>query len=329
MSIERKIEYLEDEILHLKREGTKISDDTRKAIILDVKEKVQEGKHKSLTLSIGVTAAILSLLGYIGFESVKNEAAQYVVNSEIKQQLLKELSAQKEETDKTLADAKLLLAQIAQEKVNLKNDLSQLMLTIDDKQKSLERVSNVIAKLGVTNKDISSIVSDDFIQVIRDAGVFTFLSSFGVSELSALKLLATETENFNFHKIDKNTIGNSVKQIQERYGLPVDGNMGPCTSLVIGSLLLSNYEVETRKELESSSYESSSWLVKSFQTCAASDKSHLLRLIEYPELPLHVQLNQFITASKIRRDDLLDSLHTSSPLPSAYRALDSIGYEGE
>ncbi len=56
------------------------------------------------------------------------------------------------------------------------------------------------------------------------------------------------------------------------------------------------------------------------------DKESLQRVLEYPELPMHSQLNRFVSASKIDHKQLLDSLHVSTPLPPAYKALEQIGY---
>ncbi|EJB8504588.1 hypothetical protein MW364_002766 [Vibrio parahaemolyticus] len=329
MNLERKIERLEEDISLLRKEGTKVSEDTRKALILDIQEKAQEGSYKSQTVFVGLAVAILSLVGYIGFESVKSEAAEYVIKSELKKQVDDDFKVYKDESEKLLSNAQQVLEDIREEKRTLEVQLASLAKAIEEKEASLQRISNVIAKYGVTNKDVSLIVPDAMVNVIESSGMFSFLKSFGVSEYSVLKILATESEEFNFHKIDRESIESSVMQIQERYSLVSDGQLGPCSSLVIGSLLLQNYEIETREELEQSSYETTDWLIKSFQTCSAKDKAILARTLEYPELPMHSQLNRFVTAAHIKRDDLMESLRVSSPLPEAYKALDWIGYEIE
>ncbi|PKF76722.1 hypothetical protein CW749_25960 [Vibrio sp. vnigr-6D03] len=329
MTLERKIERLEEDVSLLRKEGTKVSEDTRKALILDIKEKTQDGSYKSLSLFVGLAVAILSLVGYIGFESVKSEAAEYVVKSELKKQISNEFETNKDESEKILASARKVLEDIKEEKRTLEAKLASLVKAIDEKESNLQKISNVIAKYGVMNKDISLIVPEQIINVIDNSGLFSFLKSFGITEYSVLKLLATETEDFNFHKIDRNSIEHSVTQIQERYSLSVDGQLGPCSSLVTGALLLEIYEMETRKELQRSSYGTTDWLIKSFQTCTNEDKDYIARALEYPELPLHGQLNRFISAARIPRKDLLESLRVSSPLPEAYKALDWIGYDSE
>ena len=327
MNLEKKVEYLEEEISFLRREGTKVSEDTRKALILDVKEKAQEGSYKSLTLSVGLSVAILSLVGYIGFESVKSEAAEYVVTSELKKQVVSNFNNYKDESEKILNSAKEVLDEIKKEKRELQTQLVSLSKEIEEKEKSLIKIANVIAKYGVTNKDVSLIVPASMIGVIENSGIFSFLKSFGITEISVLKLLATESEEFKFHDIDRDSIERSVMQIQDRYSLTTDGRLGPCSSIVVGALLLENYEIETRAELKNSSYEATDWLIKSFQACSAQDKELLSRTLEYPELPLHSRVNHFITAAHLNRVELLESLHVSSPLPAAYKALDIIGYE--
>ncbi len=329
MTLERKLERLEEDISLLRKEGTKVSEDTRKALILDIKEKAQEGSYKSLSLFVGLAVAILSLVGYIGFESVKSEAAEYVVKSELKKQISDDFTNDKRESEKILASARKVLEDIQEEKRTLEVQLASLARAIEEKESNLQKISNVIAKYGVTNKDVSLIVPEQMIDVIDNSGLFSFLKSFGFTEYSVLKLLATETEDFNFHKIERDSIERSVTQIQERYSLSVDGQLGPCSSLVTGALLLEIYEIETRKELQRSSYDTTDWLIKSFQTCSSQDKDLLARTLEYPELPLHSQLNRFISAAHIPRKELLDSLRVSSPLPEAYKALDWIGYDSE
>ncbi|ENM3732434.1 hypothetical protein WKN17_003732, partial [Vibrio cholerae] len=310
---------IEDDLVYLRREGARISDDARKALILDIKEQVQEGRYKSMTLTVAIAVAILSLLGYIGFESVKHEAAEYVVKSELKEQINSDLQVHMLESQK-------ILQEIKREKKELQFTLSSLMKEIEQKRETLVMMTNLISKYGVTNKDVDSVVPQEMISVIERSGRFAFLKSFGISNQSVLKLLATETEGFDFVHISQESISQSVKQIQARYSLSVDGNLGPCTSLIVGALLLQHYEIETRDELKASSFGSKEWLTKSFQTCNAHDKESLQRVLEYPELPMHSQLNRFVSASKIDHKQLLDSLHVSTPLPPAYKALEQIGY---
>ena len=329
MSLERKIERLEEDVSLLRKEGTKVSEDTRKALILDIKEKTQEGSYKSLSLFVGLAVAILSLVGYIGFESVKSEAAEYVVKSELKKQISDDFTSSKAESEKILVSARKVLEEIQEEKRTLEIQLASLAKAVEEKELNLQKISNVIAKYGVTNKDVSLRVPENMINVIDNSGLFSFLKSFGITEYSVLKILATETEEFNFHKIDRDSIKRSVAQIQERYSLSVDGQLGPCSSLVTGALLLEIYEIETRKELQRSSYDTTDWLIKSFQTCSREDKDFLARTLEYPELPLHSQLNRFISVAHIPRKELLESLRVSSPFPEAYKALDWIGYDSE
>ncbi|PSV50050.1 hypothetical protein [Photobacterium indicum] len=327
MDFERKLSSLEEELASLKKEGTKISDDTRKALIFDIVEKSKNSRYKALTIGVGIMAVILSLVATIGFQSVQNKTAEYIVGSELKKQVLSELSREKLESEKNLIEARLIVEQLRTEENKLENRIEKLLSKVDAKQKSLERVSNVIAKLGVANRDIATIIEPEMLNAINDSNIFIFFNSFGISNVSVIKLLATETEGFNFHNITKNSIRDNVKQIQERYELSVDGNLGPCTSLVIGSLLLDNYEVETRKELEMSSFNSEKWLTNSYQTCSQRDKSQIQRYVDYPDLPMHIQLNNFITATGIPRKDFLKNLTKNMPEPIAYKALSYIGYE--
>jgi hypothetical protein len=327
MDIERKLLSLEDELTSLKKEGSKISDDTRKALIFDITEKSKNSRYKALTIGVGIMAVILSLVATIGFQAVQNETAEYIAGSELKKQVLSELSREKLESEKNLVEAKLIVEQLRAEENKLKERIVKLLSKVDEKQKSLERVSNVIAKLGVANRDIAEIIEPEMLNAINDSNIFIFFNSFGISNVSVIKLLATETEGFNFHNITQDSIRENVKQIQERYELSVDGNLGPCTSLVIGSLLLDNYEVETRKELELSSFSSQKWLANSYQTCSQRDKSQIQRYVDYPDLPMHIQLNNFITATGIPRKDFLNNLTKNMPEPIAYKALSYIGYE--
>ncbi|QIR05280.1 hypothetical protein [Salinivibrio costicola] len=125
----------------------------------------------------------------------------------------------------------------------------------------------------------------------------------------------------------KKSLSESIKQIQQRYDLTIDGKLGPCTSLVIGGLLLERFEMETRTELEGSKYKSESWLVDSFQACSQYDKNQIQRYLDFPDLPLHSELNAFIFAAEINRNNLLKSSTNSQPNSNAYKALSKIGYE--
>ncbi len=327
MDVDKKISYLEDEIIAIKREGTRVSDDTRKAIIHDVAEKSKEGRYKVLTVGFTAMMVFVSLIAYVGFGAIENSTAEYVGKSEIKKQILNELSEERVASDKVLNEVKVLTHQLQMERKKLIELVSELLVEVENKQRSLERVSNVIAKLGIANKDIESIIEPELLDVLRKSNAFVFLKSFGISEISVIKLLANETENFNFHNITKATLSDNVKQIQERYELTVDGNLGPCTSLVIGALLFEHYEMETRSELKNSSYGSEKWLSNSFQTCSQKDKSQIQRYLDFSDLPLHVQLNTFVTATGMKRESLMTNLIKHMPTPNAYEALNYIGYE--
>ena len=327
MDAEKRISNLEYDINLIRREGAKISDDTRKAIIHDVTEKSKEGRYKALTIGIAIMTMIVLVITYIGIKSIERSTSEYIATSEFKKKIRAELTQDRNESILALGKANELLHKLEVEKKNLSEKVATLSSMIDSKQLSLERVSNVIIKFNMNNHDLSSIIDPGMLQAIKSSNTFAFVKSFGISEISVLKLLASETENFNFHQITKSTVSENVKQIQERYGLTVDGSLGPCTSFVIGALLLDNYELETRSELKTSLYASDMWLTKSFQTCSAMDKQQILRYLDFNDLPLHKQLNSFITVIGMKREGMVNNLIEGIPNPTAYRALEYIGYE--
>ncbi|PML77189.1 hypothetical protein [Enterovibrio norvegicus] len=327
MDIERKIEFLRDELQSLKKEGTKISEDTRKALIHDISERSRESRFKSLGLAVTFMTVIVSLIAYIGFESVKESAAESIVNSELKVFVLNELSKERKTSNLALNDAKNVIKELQVKEHALTERINKLIGKIEKKEKSLVRVTNVIAKLGINNKDIASIIDPSLLYTLNNYNIFNFTKSFGLSEISVIKLLASETEDFNFHEITKQSINASIQQIQLRYDLVIDGQLGPCTSLVIGGLLLERFEMETRNELEGSKYKSDSWLADSFQACSQNDKNQIQRYLDFPDLPLHSELNSFILAAEINRSELMKSLTNTLPNSSSYKALSEIGYE--
>jgi hypothetical protein len=327
MDMENRIKNFENEVAIIKREGARISDDTRKAIIHDISEKSKNSRYKALTIGVAFITVIVYLITYIGFTSVKSSFGEYIVKSEVKKQIISEISKEREESTQILNDAKLLVSQLKLEKNNLNQQIAELLAKVNIEQQRLVKVSNLIAKLNVANKDIESIIDPALLKVIQQSNLFIFIKSFGISDLSVIKFLASETEGFNFNDITKETISDNVRQIQERYRLTVDGNLGPCSSLVVGSLILENHELETRNELGNSSYSSDKWLTNSFQTCSKKDKTQLQRYLDFSDLPLHSQLNTFITSTGMQRSILISNLTKNMPTPNAYKALDYIGYQ--
>tara|TARA_Y100000588_G_C14252638_1_gene924122 strand:- start:1705 stop:2694 length:990 start_codon:yes stop_codon:yes gene_type:complete len=323
MPLETKLKFLQEEIASIKSSGVCISDDSRKAIIHDVDERNRETRWKAIGLAIGCLTAVISLIAYIGFESVEKRTAEYVASSELKERIVKELSIEREKSQELVDRANAAIASLEVQEAILTEKVNKLLNQIAVKEDSLVRVTNLIAKLGISNKDVRSAISTEDLYLLNVSKMFNFLNSFGLSELSAIKLLASETENFNFHRITTESLQTSIKQIQQRYELTSDGQLGPCTSLVVGALLLEHYEMETRQELEKSMYKDNSWLANSFQTCSSHDKSQIQRYLDYPDLPLHTELNSFISAMHLDRNKLLSN---SLPNASAYKALSMIDY---
>ncbi|QIR05279.1 hypothetical protein [Salinivibrio costicola] len=199
----KKFEFLRDELLTLKNEGTKVSEDTRKALIHDISEKSREGRLKSLGLAVTVMAVIVSLVAYIGFESVKKATAEYIIDSELKSSIVKDLSKERKTSELALNNAQAIIDNLHAKENELTERINQLMDEVEAKEQSLVRVTNVIAKLSISNKDVSSVIEPNLLHVLNNYSLFNFTSSFGLSEVSVIKLLASETEDFNFHEIKK------------------------------------------------------------------------------------------------------------------------------
>lgn len=327
MPLETKIKFLQDEISSIKSTGICISDDSRKAIIHDVCERNRETRWKAIGLAIGGLTLVISLIAYIGFESVEKRTAEYVASSKLKQEIVRELAIERAKSEALIKKANLVLDSLQSREAMLTLRVNKLLEEISIKEDSLVRVTNLIAKLGINNKDVKSAINPEDLYFLNLDKTFNFLNSFGLSELSAIKLIASETENFNFHKVTKESLQFNIQEIQQRYELTSDGQLGPCTSLVIGALLLENYEMETRKELEKSMYKNNAWLANSFQTCSQHDKNQIQRYLDFPDLPLHTELNAFISAMQLDRKELLSNLSHSMPNASAYKALNAIDYE--
>lgn len=325
--LEQKIRSLELEIGKLKKEGANLSEDSRKAIIHDTLEKVQDGRYKNLGLTMSLIAIILSSIAFFGYESIKSSTSEQLVRSEMKKQVLSDLTLEKKKFIESLSEAKLLLKTLDSEKKHLESQFNYFQSALEEKVESIEKASNLLAKLNLRNRDLKEAIPSELIDVIHDSEIFVFPEAFGLSITSVIKILATETEEFNFYNITQEEIESNIKQLQERYELTIDGNMGPCTSLVIGSLLMAHFEAETRDEVVMSSFHSKDWLVSSFQTCSAHDREQIQRYMDYPDLPLHVQLNNFIKTIGINRSHLLKALTNNNPMAQAYKALDFIGYE--
>lgn len=100
MDLESRLGNLTEEVCSIRRQlrdGTKISDDTRKAIIHDVFQMEREHRNKRLLTISTVFTVIVSAISFIGYTSLKQSVTEEITKSKVKESVVLELTQHKNE----------------------------------------------------------------------------------------------------------------------------------------------------------------------------------------------------------------------------------------
>lgn len=329
MDINQKINFLTNELSDLKqksKDGSGISEDTRKAIIHDVSNLQDDKSNKRIIMTVTLFAAIVSLASYIGFLSIKQSISETLVDSTLKQELTALVAQERLNLKNEVASIKNDLIMADNANRVLKERYSLLTTEMDKKQEELTNLARIMTRLAAKNIHFEKLIDDTLDLKLIDSIKFNFTKALGISEFSVIKILTLYVDSFNPTDITVDNLSNSIINLQERYGLTQDGELGPCTAITVGALYKLNFPLEADKSMRESIFIKMPWLVKAFQACSQNDGSNVERYLSYPDLPLHKELNNFVDALNIDKGILKQSLKSKVVTISGYKALESIGY---
>jgi hypothetical protein len=329
MDSEKKIEFLTTEILNIKqsiKDGSKISDDSRKAIIHDITLIQNESRNKRFGVFTAIMAIVISFLSYIGYQSIKQAVSEEVTKSELKEKILLELTKERKELSLDIRAISNSLEEISNYEKSLQLKYEKLQKNLEIREKKVHHLINVLSKSEIDTLDFEQLIDRNFKYVLPSIKTFDFIKSLGISEHSVIKVLTVYVYDFEPSNITRESLKNAIITLQNRFSLTNDGELGPCTSLVIGALLISDFPFVVNEEISNSKFKSQPWLTNSFQACSRKDKEYISRYLEYPDLPLHKQLNNFVDAAKIDREILIKSLRNFHVDNQGYKALEYLGY---
>lgn len=197
--------------------------------------------------------------------------------------------------------------------------------SLDAAEKKNKRLLKLLLKKEIDYFNVSNLLDPEFKVISSSLNDFNFIRAFGIDETYLIILLSVYVDDFSPYKITRHSLQDAIKQVQKQFGLTVDGMLGPCTSLIFSSLMYADYPLQISESLKSSVFKEQSWLVASFQACSREDKVNLNRYLDYPDLPLHKELNNFLQATMIERDIIMNHLNTYKVDANGYRALESLG----
>ncbi|MFC0119999.1 hypothetical protein ACFFK7_18970 [Pseudoalteromonas xiamenensis] len=329
MDSEKKIDFLTVEVMNIKqslRDGSKISDDSRKAIIHDIAQIEKEHRNKRLLTFATVLTVVVSLLSYIGFQSLKQAVSEEVTKSDIKDKILLELTKEKKELTAELVSIKSHFEKVKSYENAIEAKYAKLQKDLDDRERKIHHLINLLSKSEIDKLDFEQLIDSDFKLVLPSIDTFNFIKSVGISEHSVLRVLTVHVYNFEPSHITKDSLKNAISSLQNRFSLSEDGELGPCTTLVIGALLNADFPFVANKELSTSQFKEQPWLTNSFQACSRKDKVNIGRYMDYPDLPLHKELNNFVVAAKLDREILMKSMRNFKVDNQGYKALEYLGY---
>lgn len=329
MDSEKKIDFLTVEVMNIKqslRDGSKISDDSRKAIIHDIGQIEKEHRNKRLLAFATVLTVVVSLLSYVGFQSLKQAVSEEVTKSEIKDKILLELTKEKRALSADVESIKSYFERLKNYENSLETKYAKLHKDLDLRERKIHHLINVLSKSEIDKLDFDQLIDSDFKLVLSSIDTFDFIKSVGISEHSVIKVLTVHVYDFEPSNITKESLKNAISSLQNRFSLSNDGQLGPCTTLVIGALLNSDFPFVANKELNDSQFKDQPWLTNSFQACSRNDKVNIGRYMDYPDLPLHKELNNFVEAAKIDRKILMQSMRNFKVDNQGYKALQFLGY---
>jgi len=327
---EKKIDFLHQELLNLKqtlREGTKISDDARKAIMHDLTQLDKENRNKRLIAWGTVLTIVIGSLSFIGFKSIQKTVAEEIAQSELHKRILKELKLDKVKVANELKNAQELSKQLIEKEKQLDVKFQKMLAKLQTKEEKAHKLMKMLLNTEKGSLNLDTLIDKAFIEYAQQSPSFNFMRALGLSEKSLIKTVAINVSSFNPSVITMESFSEAVKSLQSRYDLEPDGEMGPCSSLMLGSLFLEEFPNEAENELINSSFKLYPWLVNSFQACNRKDKSNIGRYLDYTDLPLHKQLNNFIQLASINSEQLRQKLRTYKVSKEGYKAIEYIGYQ--
>lgn len=328
MGLDDKFEHLSEEILNIKRqlrEGAKISDDTRKAIIHDVFQMEREHRNKRLLAVSAVFTLVVSAISFIGYSSLKQSVTEEITKSKIKESVILELTQQRNEFSDEINKLKVTIDEFRSLESKIVSKYGEIEKGLAVREEKNHRLLKLFLKKEIDQFNVVGLLDPDFKVISSSLEEFNFIRAFGIDEIYVIILLSVYVDDFSPSKITKLSLQTAVKQLQNQFGLTVDGLLGPCTSLIFSSLMYADYPLQISEGLENSVFKERSWLAASFQACSREDKVNLSRYLDYPDLPLHKELNNFLQAANIDRSTITSNLNTYKVDSNGYRALESLG----
>ncbi|MGB0948316.1 MAG: hypothetical protein ACPGUG_15970 [Pseudoalteromonas marina] len=327
---EKKLDFLHQELLSLKqtlREGTKISDDARKAIMHDLTQLDKEYKNKRLIAWGTVLTIVIGSLSFFGFKSIQKTVAEEIAQSELHKKILNELKEDKIKVANELKNAQKLSTDLIAKEKELDIKFQKMLATLHTQEAKAHKLMKMLLNTEKGSLNLDTLIDTTFIEQAQKSPSFNFIRALGLSEKSLIKTIAINVNSFNPTVISMESFSEAVKSLQSRFDLEPDGEMGPCSSLMLGSLFLEEFPNEAENELSKSSFKLYPWLVNSFQACNKGDKNNIGRYLDYTDLPLHKQLNNFIQLASIDSEQLRQKLRTYKVSKEGYKAIEYIGYQ--
>ena len=177
-------------------------------------------------------------------------------------------------------------------------------------------------KLSVNYELLTEVVPQDVIRNINSDRSYNIMRAFGVSPLIFLKILLNETD-LKLNELNNGRYESSIRFIQHKYGLSVDGKVGPCTALLLSSLSQSVREDGNHAELSQSVFHDNPNLVWVLSACSKDDKRSIRWIMERDD-DLSKKLNYSIVKLGMDITTVASLINTSHVNPEAYDALRSL-----
>ena len=183
--------------------------------------------------------------------------------------------------------------------------------------------THYVLRLASDNKNFDKLYDDNFKLTLPKLKMFSLIKHFGVSEYDLIRFFTFNYREFDTTKITESSLRGVIKNVQGRYEILEDGDLGPCTSFVLAALVSENFNLKKDNIV----FSDLPWLVNIFQSCSMGDKATLLRHLDYSDLPLHNSLHNYLETSNISKSKLRFALRSTKVNSIGFKALAYLDYE--
>ncbi len=188
------------------------------------KEYLNECSRRYFSSLSAVLFVFCSAASFFGYNLIRDSLINSSYTSQIKDDILIQLQGEMENLKTNIKKS---------DEMNKKYTV--LLDDFNKKSEELKKLHNLVEKLSVNYDVLKDVVPSKVIDDINTDQSYKIMKAFGITPFNFLQVLLSESD-LNLHSLNKGQYDSSIRFIQQKYELSIDGQVGPCTALVLSSL---------------------------------------------------------------------------------------------